>query len=123
MAQPILIVEDNTDLRMLYQEALEMEGHSTEVAANGFEALELLKKIKTLPKLILLDLMMPVMDGWEFLSRLRDLPEHSKIPVVICSAAKDKLPPGTGVVRKPVDLDVLFETIRQYSPAESQGFV
>ena len=65
MAKRILIVEDDVDLAQLVAETLEIAGYSTAIAANGAEALEHLRMDER-PDLIMLDLMMPVMDGWKF---------------------------------------------------------
>ena len=74
----ILIVEDDTSLRDLFQEALDGEGYSTCIASDGVEGLELFDEIN--PDLVLLDLLMPKMDGWEALERVRRI---SECPVII----------------------------------------
>ena len=74
----ILIVEDDTSLRDLFSEALESEGYTTSVAANGVEGIEVFDEIN--PDLVLLDLLMPKMDGWEALERVRKI---SECPVII----------------------------------------
>ena len=78
----ILIVEDEANQRMLFQEELSEEGYRVELACNGKEALE---KMKTaVPDLIMLDIRMPVMDGMEALGKIID--EKKNIPVIIHSA-------------------------------------
>ena len=74
----ILIVEDDTSLRDLFSEALESEGYTTTVASNGVEGIEVFDEIN--PDLVLLDLLMPKMDGWEALERVRKI---SECPVII----------------------------------------
>ncbi len=74
----ILIVEDDTSLRDLFQEALDGEGYSTCIASDGFEGLEKFDEVN--PDLVLLDLLMPKMDGWEALERVRRI---SECPVII----------------------------------------
>ena len=108
----VLAVEDDESVRMLYEAVLEEAGHEVRVAANGRDALAMLDWE---PDLILVDLMLPIMDGYEFLRRLRSMPEGAHVPVVVLSAA---LPPGRhsvrgaeAVLRKPFDLGVLMHTI------------
>lgn len=111
----ILIVEDDNDIRESLAQVLELEGYNVSTAANGKEALELLTTIKR-PCLILLDLMMPVMSGWEFLNAQRDDMMLATIPVVVVSAAgeKAKSTPASGFIKKPIDLPVLLSMIEQY---------
>jgi CheY-like chemotaxis protein len=86
---PILVVEDDESIRAALAEVLRDEGFVVQTACNGREAIELLRGAKEKPKLVLLDLMMPVMDGWEFRTAQLADPELAKIPVVILSAAHD----------------------------------
>ncbi|MDA0768810.1 MAG: hypothetical protein BZY79_00560 [SAR202 cluster bacterium Casp-Chloro-G4] len=74
----ILIVEDDNSLRDLFSEALASEGYATSIAANGAEGIEAFDEIN--PDLVLLDLLMPKMDGWEALERVRKI---SECPVII----------------------------------------
>ena len=74
----ILIVEDDNSLRDLFSEALEIEGYTTSTASNGAEGIEVFDEIN--PDLVLLDLLMPKMDGWEALERVRKI---SECPVII----------------------------------------
>jgi CheY-like chemotaxis protein len=80
----ILLIEDEPDLRADLAYLLEDEGYRVRTAAHGAEALALLEG-GARPAVIILDLMMPVMDGWEIHARLRTTPTLSKIPVVILS--------------------------------------
>lgn len=82
----IVVVDDEDDIREAVQVVLEAEGYRTAAAANGQEALELLRRGEQPPCLILLDLMMPVMDGWEFLKEIAEEPRLLSIPVAIMSA-------------------------------------
>jgi CheY-like chemotaxis protein len=82
----VLVVDDEEDIRATLLEILEGEGYTTAGATNGLEALELLRTSATAPRLILLDLMMPVMDGWEFLTRIDDDSQLHRIPVALMSA-------------------------------------
>lgn len=96
---------------------LQAEGYAVEQAANGAEALERLKSLPA-PSLVLLDLMMPVMNGWRFLELVNDgQPAH--IPVVVVSAAVPPKPPNaSSCLRKPVDLDALLAKVAEYTRPE-----
>ena len=101
---------------MTLQDVLEDEGYSTVVAANGREALERLRAL-TPPCLILLDLMMPVMSGREFLAALREDGVLAPIPVVVVTAwpTEAQATPGVqGFVKKPIDVEVLLDLVRRY---------
>lgn len=113
-APKVLVVEDSDDLRYLYEEALRNEGVAAVTAENGHIALELLRAADPKPCLVVLDLMMPVMDGWEFLRRRADDPTLAGVPVVVCSAAKTDIPSGIEFLKKPVDLKVLMATIERH---------
>src|SRR4051794_10046482 len=92
----VLVVDDDKDIREAIQSALVGEGYRVACAANGELALACLKVEK--PDLVLLDLMMPVIDGWQFRSRQLEVPEWEKIPIVIISA-------GGNVEKKASNLD------------------
>jgi two-component system chemotaxis response regulator CheY len=112
----VMIVEDDSDIRESLESALEIEGYHSVTAQNGLEAVNLLEH-GTRPCLILLDLMMPVMDGWEFLDRrAHEEPEISNIPVVVVSAAGERMqtPMAQSHLKKPVDLDRLIEIVDKY---------
>lgn len=114
MNNDILIVEDNDDLRALYEYALSGEGYSVKTAANGQIALDMLGAMKAMPSLIILDLMMPVMDGWEFLKNRAENEKYAKVPVVVCTAVKEQTPTGVPFMRKPLDLNLLIETVQKH---------
>lgn len=112
----ILVVEDEDDIRTLVGEALEMEGYAVIPAVNGQEAIDALQTT-ALPNLILLDLMMPVKDGYTFRREQMADPRWRDIPVVIMTAdtnAIQKLADAGGApgLRKPVDLDELIVLIK-----------
>ena len=113
MPPPVLLVEDDEAVREAMREALEDEGYSTLSAANGEQALELLARGPK-PRLILLDLMMPVMNGWELLKVLRDSADLDRIPVVILSVA-GSLPAGIPSVRKPISVQTLLRLVEEYA--------
>jgi CheY-like chemotaxis protein len=85
MDPAVLVVEDDPDLREMMEQMLHLEGFATLTAPNGQEALNLLRAGAPV-KVILLDLMMPVMDGWEFRRCQRADPKLADIPVVVMSA-------------------------------------
>lgn len=116
----VLLVEDNDDVREMMALALKLDGHQVEVAANGREALDRLRG-GVRPCLILLDLMMPVMNGWELRSALREDPELRDIPIVVISAVTAEIAQrlhDTEYVPKPVDIDKLLEKVCGYCRAE-----
>ena len=112
----ILIVEDDEVIRDLLKEALEMEGYRTRTAANGQEALQVLHGVLS-PCLILLDLMMPVMNGWQFLESKKTDDTLKPIPVVVMTAAtngKLRSLDTEGLMRKPIDLNVLTNWVERF---------
>ncbi len=109
----VLIVEDDPDVRDMLQTLLRTHGYSTEVAVNGRDAL--IRAEQELPCLILLDLMMPVMTGWEFRERQLADSTIADVPVVCLSAVYDhtmvterlKVP----CLSKPLDFDELLACV------------
>jgi CheY-like chemotaxis protein len=81
----VLVVEDDADLRSVMRDALETEGCEVALAADGREALEQLRT-GARPCVVLLDLMMPNMDGWQFMEEVRLHPSLARIPIVVVSA-------------------------------------
>jgi CheY-like chemotaxis protein len=112
----VFVVEDDVDTRDMMGRFLELEGFTVEVAANGKQALERLNA-GVHPCVILLDLMMPVMDGWQFRShQIRDA-SLASIPVIVVSAAgKDRIGDieANAYLSKPVDLEQLLAQVTQY---------
>lgn len=113
----VLVVEDNDAIRESIQIAIESQGYVTYGAANGKEGLELLITVPQ-PCLILLDLMMPVMNGWEFAKHLRESDVLATIPVVVVTAYADKAQeiPAREVIKKPFDLSALLGIVEKYCP-------
>lgn len=111
----ILVVEDNKEIQDSLKVALEVEGYNVFTADNGKEGLDALNKMPT-PCMILLDLMMPVMNGWEFVEEISKDIMLSSIPVVVVSAFGDKkgTPKTEGYIQKPVDLDALLNTVSKH---------
>lgn len=111
----ILIIDDDEAIRLTLQLVLEKENYTVFTAENGQEGLEMLSEIPR-PCLILLDLMMPIMDGWEFLNVKQNDSSFSKIPVVIISAFSDqaKKMKVDGFLKKPIDLKELLQIIGKF---------
>ena len=110
----VMIVEDDRDTREMLGRFLELEGFDVRTAANGQLALDALQE-QAEPCVILLDLMMPVMNGWQFREQQVRDPRFSRIPVVVVTAAgpRDDIPEikADGWLSKPVDFDRLLATI------------
>ena len=114
----LLVVEDSLDFQLLLRQLFESEGYQVEYASNGEEALKKLQAQADLPHLILLDLMMPVMDGFEFRKQQEQDPRLAVIPVVLMTAHGDaqtsKMRIGAkDYIRKPADLDKLLSVVRR----------
>jgi CheY-like chemotaxis protein len=120
-ARTILVVDDDAEIRESIADLLRDEGYQAATAAHGREALDQLREGARVD-LIVLDLMMPVMDGWQFLDeRARD-PALKRIPVVLVSATPETLqPPNTAAfIRKPMRLDDLLGAVaRELGPQEA----
>jgi two-component system, chemotaxis family, chemotaxis protein CheY len=116
----VLVVDDDPDILEALSEILEAEGFEIRRARNGKEALERLEPDP--PQLILLDLMMPVMDGWEFAQRMRQRPpDVARIPVIVLSADRNVGSKATelgavGHLAKPFELNDLLEMVRRSLP-------
>jgi CheY-like chemotaxis protein len=113
----ILLVEDDCAIRETVADALTGEGFEVACATNGEEALRRLGEDGAPPSVILLDLMMPVMDGWAFRSAQRLDPRIAGIPVVVLSADADGRLAGlapAAFLPKPFDLDRLLEVVGRF---------
>jgi CheY-like chemotaxis protein len=115
----ILVVEDDRAIRETLKQTLELEGFEVITAEHGSEALEVLLEGRVKPSLILLDLMMPVMNGWEFLEALESstaLPaEIAQVPIVIASAVRERFTHNRAkdFLKKPIELDELLNVINR----------
>jgi CheY-like chemotaxis protein len=110
----VLIVDDDPDLLDVTSFVIENEGMAVETARNGEEALAVIASGRR-PALVLLDLMMPVMNGWEFLAAVAGDPVLTPIPVVVLTAAEHAEVPGAlEVLSKPMDLKELLRVVERY---------
>jgi two-component system response regulator PrrA len=111
----VLLVDDDPDICATYAEALTESGYSVAVAHDGHEALRVLFDGEFLPKLILLDLMMPLMDGREFHERLRKAPVAQRVPVVVMTANRaSEGVEADAFLRKPMPLAALLATVARF---------
>jgi CheY-like chemotaxis protein len=108
----ILVVDDDADCREMLSDLLSREGYTVACAENGREALDYISS--STPSLIILDLMMPVMSGWELLARQKVDPRLESLPVVVVSASglAQDIEAGA-VLRKPVDFKALMNVVKQ----------
>jgi CheY-like chemotaxis protein len=115
----VMVVEDDRDVREALVEALADHEYDVLEASNGEEALSRLRAAARKPCVILLDIMMPVMDGWQFREAQQRAPDVAEIPVVVLSAHANLRDAVTGMgvqefLKKPVRLEALIHTIRRY---------
>jgi two-component system response regulator MprA len=118
----VLVVDDDVSIQGFLVDALADEGYEVRTATNGQDALTILGAWH--PDLILLDLMMPEMDGWKFRERQLALPDAAAIPVIVLSAMRDLTPKVRGlapsrVFVKPFDLEELLSTIDELSAGDA----
>lgn len=117
MVKRLLLVDDEAAIVEALQDILSDEGYAVEAAFNGEEALERLRAAR--PDLMLMDLMMPVMDGRELLRRVRQDPSLRDLPVVVMSAGRitdEERQAASATLAKPFELEVLLETLQKHLP-------
>lgn len=126
--ETILVVDDEADILLLCRVNLEFEGYRVVVAGSGAEGLKTAREVR--PSLVLLDVMMPTMDGWHVLEALKSDPDTASIPVVMLTArvqGEDQMRGWSGgaadYIMKPFSPVAVLETIRSIlhpaDPAES----
>ncbi len=118
-AKRILIIDDNLDLRLSLADLLVTEGYKVATAKNGLEGLSYLLH-KQLPDLILLDLKMPVLDGYQFLEKQNLNPDFAKVPVIVISGEIDQskildLTNNAFCMEKPLDFLKFLDVVEQIS--------
>ncbi len=113
--QDVLIIEDNPLVRRSLERAFVKEGYTVATAGDGEEALRDLVEGDGPPKIIIMDLIMPVMDGWQTRQRLLENDSWARVPVIALSGAgaddTDKTLPGVVCILKPVSMATLFENV------------
>jgi CheY-like chemotaxis protein len=110
----ILVIDDDSDIREVVGEALEFAGYEVATAREGWEGLALCRSFR--PTLILLDLMMPGMSGWEFRAAQQRDPLLSAIPVLVVTAlGHDPDVSASAVLAKPFRLDDLLAHVRRFA--------
>lgn len=119
----VLIVEDDRDIREALKDVIELEGYHVYTAQDGRQGLDILRHVISSPCLVLLDLMMPVMNGWEFLEECKQDITLATIPVVVVTAAGDaaKKAQASGYIKKPVDIEMLLRTVRRFCGHPASG--
>jgi len=121
-----MIVDDNPTMVEMLSMALNIFGHNVLAAYSGEEALERIPKADL--DMVLLDLTMPGMDGYETLRRLRSRPDTERLPVYVITAAAEldleeniRLAGGTGLLRKPIQMEILADLVESNARAEMVG--
>lgn len=116
--EKILVVEDSKEIRNLLGEILEDEGYQVFYAENGLQALEQVPQVR--PQLILMDLSLPEVDGWEVVQRLRATPDFITIPIIAITAHATKsdrekaLEIGcNGYISKPFEIDIMLKCVAE----------
>jgi CheY-like chemotaxis protein len=112
-SETVLVVDDDRAIRESLGDVLSAEGYRVLFAENGAQALEVLRASR--PTVVLLDLMMPVMSGWEVLDEMQSTDDLSRIPVVVVSAMC--APGAAAFIEKPVDLRRLLRVVGEISGA------
>lgn len=112
----VLVIEDDHDIRVAVRNILEDEGYRVLSVTDGRRALEMLERMRGQPPdLILLDLMLPVMDGWEFAERVRSVDGLRRIPIAVISAFERQPPAGAvEYLRKPIKPEALLRLVARH---------
>lgn len=108
----ILVIEDDEGVRETLLVALELQGYQVSTAVNGKEGLKALSEGPP-PHLVLVDLMMPIMNGWEFVRALRADPSLNRVPVGLLTAYSENVGDlqNLPMIQKPIDLDLFYEFV------------
>lgn len=107
----VLVVDDEVDILATLTEVVEMAGCSVMIATNGAEALKIMTT--RLPCLMILDLLMPVMNGNELLDIMKKEPALAKVPVLISTSVPARAPAGMPVAAKPIDINFVWDWMRR----------
>jgi len=110
----VLVLEDEDDLRESMRDLLEDNGYAVVAVRDGREALDALPRIQHVC-IVVLDLVMPQMNGWDFFDAMRAVPQMADVPVVVHSSAAARAPAGvTRVLGKPLQPEKLLATVREF---------
>ena len=121
MVRTILVVEDERDICTLVREILEEEGYAVAVASNGEDALKYMRSMgSAVPSMILLDLMLPVMDAFDFHAKLQEDPQWKEIPIVVFSANNRIAEHAASLaavatIKKPARLEELLAAVERFA--------
>jgi len=117
MPKKVMIVDDEEDIRISVSQILEVCGYAVVKAENGMDCLQKLEK--ELPDLVILDIMMPGMNGWDVAARIKENEQWSKIPIVFLTAKGDEMSIGMGSIAsveyivKPFDVVKLKDSVQR----------
>jgi CheY-like chemotaxis protein len=117
----ILLIDDDHDNRVALRMALENSGYTVQTAANGRIGLLMLDKMQVMPDLILLDMVMPLMDGEEFLKVIEGHHSYKDLPILILTSFKDKIEVFKNkkpTILKPMDLNDFVSKVGSFFPAQ-----
>jgi CheY-like chemotaxis protein len=121
-ASTILLAEDDLDIRDIVQELLEEKGYDVIPARTGKQALDFLSMDpRSPPDIVILDLMMPIVTGWQVLEAIQRDPALAKIPVVVLTAASQDRPSGVAAfLRKPFRIEALLDVVKRLGDGAPQ---
>jgi CheY-like chemotaxis protein len=109
----VLVVDDNEDVRSALVDILEYRNYTVAEARNGRDALAQLEWFA--PRLVLMDLMMPIMDGWSCFASLREDSRHALIPVIFLSAVAESAPStAAGIITKPFTMETIVSAVQRF---------
>jgi DNA-binding response OmpR family regulator len=108
----VLVVDDEEEIRESLRELLEDEGYQVSTAADGADALRCLEDL--LPCVVILDLMLPVLDGNAVYERMQRDVALSRVPVIVSTSDPSRAPSGVLIMKKPINLDRLLGAVRQH---------
>ena len=111
----IVVVDDEEAICETLKDVFEEEGYAVECAGDGLQALSLIRGMPVKPGMVILDLLMPRMDGNAVYAAMKSDPTLFEIPVVISTSDPSRAPSGVLIMRKPVDLDLLLDTVRKHA--------
>lgn len=113
-ASCILLVEDDPDIQETVRDLIVALGYSVTVANNGREAFAHLSNTARFPCLVIMDLFMPEMNGYELLKLLRKDDRFVTLPIVVCSATDDRPPGAARYIKKPFELHALIDAVKSF---------